>query len=84
MQRHSLTDALRGIESKLKEAILNEIIQSDTGIGWDDVVGLGEAKQTLEEAVVLPLVRPDLYQGLRTPPRGSSSVLLSLSLRSRT
>jgi SpoVK/Ycf46/Vps4 family AAA+-type ATPase len=69
----ALQAALKTIDTKLKEAILNEIIQDDTGVDWEDVVGLGEAKRTLEESVILPLVRPDLYRGLRTPPRGGTS-----------
>jgi len=31
---------------------------------------LEAAKRTLKEAVVLPNLRPDLYRGLRAPPRG--------------
>lgn len=37
---------------------------------WEDVAGLEEAKKTLQEAVVLPHLRPDLYRGLRSPARG--------------
>jgi len=33
-------------------------------------VGLDEAKQSLREMVMLPLLRPDLFLGLRSPPRG--------------
>ena len=39
-------------------------------MAWNDVVGLDNAKQALEEAVILPTVRADLFQGLRAPARG--------------
>jgi len=37
---------------------------------WNDITGLREPKQALQEAAILPLLRPDLYTGLRSPPRG--------------
>jgi len=37
---------------------------------WDDISGLANAKQALQEAAILPLLRPDLYTGLRSAPRG--------------
>lgn len=37
---------------------------------WDDISGLTTAKRSLQEAAILPLLRPDLYTGLRSPPRG--------------
>ena len=37
---------------------------------WNDISGLAEPKQALQEAAILPLLRPDLYTGLRAAPRG--------------
>lgn len=34
---------------------------------WDDVAGLERAKRSLQESAILPLIRPDLYTGLRKP-----------------
>eukprot|EP00978_Attheya_sp_CCMP212_P048696 scaffold562234_cov138-Attheya_sp.AAC.1 len=37
---------------------------------WNDIAGLAVAKRSLQEAAILPLLRPDLYTGLRQPPKG--------------
>jgi SpoVK/Ycf46/Vps4 family AAA+-type ATPase len=50
--------------------ILSEVLDSSTGIRWSDIAGLEFAKQTIQEAVVLPSLRPDLFHGLRSPPKG--------------
>ncbi|KAG7342277.1 cell division control protein [Nitzschia inconspicua] len=39
-------------------------LQSTT---WHDIAGLEDAKQALQEAAILPLMRPDLFSGLRKP-----------------
>lgn len=36
-------------------------------VSWNDIAGLPEAKQSLQEAAILPLIRPDLFTGLRKP-----------------
>ncbi|KAL9652818.1 hypothetical protein ABK040_010850 [Willaertia magna] len=60
---------LKGIDKKLLDHILDEIIDNKT-TNWDDISGLKNAKQTLFETVVLPSLRPDLFSGLRSPCKG--------------
>lgn len=61
---------LKGIDPKLLDVIKNEIIDLSADLSWDDIAGLGEAKKTIQEAVILPLLRPDLFIGLRSVPKG--------------
>uniref|UniRef100_T1H577 AAA+ ATPase domain-containing protein n=1 Tax=Megaselia scalaris TaxID=36166 RepID=T1H577_MEGSC len=37
---------------------------------WSDIAGLEFAKTVIKEAVVWPLLRPDIFNGLRRPPKG--------------
>ncbi len=39
-------------------------------VTWDKVAGLHEVKMLLQEVTVLPTLRPDLFTGIRQPPRG--------------
>eukprot|EP00762_Andalucia_godoyi_P002316 ANDGO_07602.mRNA.1 putative spastin homolog spas-1 len=39
------------------------------GVTWDDIAGLDVAKRSLYESAILPMQRPDLFTGLRKPPR---------------
>jgi SpoVK/Ycf46/Vps4 family AAA+-type ATPase len=36
----------------------------------DDIAGLDHAKNTIKEIVVWPMLRPDIFTGLRGPPKG--------------
>ncbi|RLN88452.1 hypothetical protein BBJ28_00008984 [Nothophytophthora sp. Chile5] len=49
--------------------ILDEVLDHSPGVHWVDIAGLEVAKQILQ-AVILPTLRPDLFTGLRAPPRG--------------
>ncbi|KXZ44001.1 hypothetical protein GPECTOR_75g724 [Gonium pectorale] len=55
---------------KYREAVAAEILDRSPGVKWDDIAGLATAKAALSEAVILPTLRPDLFQGLRSPVRG--------------
>ena len=56
--------------AKYREIVLGEVLDRTPGVRWADIAGLETAKAALSEAVVLPSLRPDLFQGLRAPVRG--------------
>lgn len=58
------------INPDMGRQILNDMNSNDDEVHWDDIAGLEGAKQALKEAVVWPLLRPDLFTGLREPPNG--------------
>ena len=41
--------ALKNIDSKLKNIILDEVVSDKPGVTWGDIAGLDNAKQTLQE-----------------------------------
>lgn len=57
-------------DKKLAEAISDTIVTEKPDIKWDDVANLEAAKQALREAIILPMLRPDWFQGSRKPWRG--------------
>lgn len=55
---------------KLRAGLANAIIVDKPDVKWDDVAGLEVAKESLKEAVILPIKFPHLFTGKRTPWRG--------------
>ena len=62
-------EKLRGLDPKLIESIMNEMMESP-GVQWSDIAGLEFAKKSVREIVVWPILRPELFTGLRGPPKG--------------
>uniref|UniRef100_A0A3P8W5L4 microtubule-severing ATPase n=1 Tax=Cynoglossus semilaevis TaxID=244447 RepID=A0A3P8W5L4_CYNSE len=60
----------KNVDSKLANLILNEIVDSGPTVSFGDIAGQDLAKQALQEIVILPAIRPELFTGLRAPPRG--------------
>eukprot|EP00474_Spongospora_subterranea_P010715 CRZ11173.1 hypothetical protein [Spongospora subterranea] len=76
-------------DSALIDMITNDIMSSGANsISWNDIAGLGEAKSLLQEAVIWPLLMPELFQGIRRPwkgvlmfgPPGTGKTLLAKAL----
>ncbi|KAJ1651640.1 putative 26S proteasome subunit yta6 [Dispira simplex] len=63
-------ERLRNIEPRMIEMINNEIIDRSPSVAWEDIAGLEHAKTAIKEIVVWPMLRPDIFTGLRGPPKG--------------
>ncbi|KAH9905615.1 P-loop containing nucleoside triphosphate hydrolase protein [Xylariomycetidae sp. FL2044] len=55
---------------KLRNALAGAILQDRPNVKWDDVAGLEGAKDSLKEAVLLPIRFPHLFHGKRKPWKG--------------
>ncbi|XP_026165969.1 fidgetin-like protein 1 [Mastacembelus armatus] len=65
-----LDERLKNFEPKIIELIMSEIMDHGPPVVWDDIAGLEFAKTTIKEIVVWPMLRPDIFTGLRGPPKG--------------
>ncbi|GKZ00115.1 AAA ATPase [Mayamaea pseudoterrestris] len=63
--------AMNGKLSELQQSIIDDFYVDSSSLqstSWSDIAGLEAVKQSLQENVILPLLRPDLFQmGLRKP-----------------
>lgn len=60
----------KNLDSNIIEKILNEIIDKKSEMSWDEIGGLGKIKDELEEIVILPMKRPDIFVDLLSPCKG--------------
>ena len=63
-------DETKIITNDLRDKVLSEIVERKPDVKFTDVIGLKEAKEILREIIIVPNLRPDLFKGLRAPPRG--------------
>ncbi|EDV32167.1 uncharacterized protein Dana_GF15688 [Drosophila ananassae] len=66
----TIPSSLAHLDAKMVEQILGESIHNFKPVAWEDIAGLESAKSTFLEAIIMPLRRPDLFTGVRCPPRG--------------
>ncbi|KAL0215125.1 hypothetical protein P9112_007309 [Eukaryota sp. TZLM1-RC] len=56
--------------NKLRDALDSAIVRVKPNVSWSDVAGLDSAKTALQEAVILPMRFPHLFEGKRSPWKG--------------
>ncbi len=67
----SLTlNKLKNVDKKLAGTILDEVVDKSPPVSFTDIAGHDVAKQALDEIVILPAMKPELFTGLRAPARG--------------
>lgn len=54
-------------DKDLVEILERDILQRNPEVRWDDIAELEDAKRLLKEAVVLPMVLPTYFKGIRRP-----------------
>ena len=59
-----------GPDSELIEMLEREVVDTNPNVSFDDIAELSQAKKALQEAVLLPLIIPDYFKGIRRPWRG--------------
>lgn len=63
-------EVYKGVDPEIAERVLNEILDTNMNVKWSDIAGLEDVKQTLREMIILPNLFPEMFTGLRAPPRG--------------
>ncbi|MHA1293724.1 MAG: AAA family ATPase [Promethearchaeota archaeon] len=63
-------EAISEEEQELLDVISGTIIAESPNVKWQDIAGLENCKQALREAIVLPMIKPELFTGARKPWSG--------------
>ena len=59
-----------GPDSELIRMLERDVIDKNPQVSFDDIASLGEAKKILQEAVLLPILMPHYFKGIRRPWKG--------------
>jgi katanin p60 ATPase-containing subunit A1 len=59
-----------GPDSDLIEMLEREVVDKNPCVSFEDIAELDQAKKILQESVLLPLLMPDFFKGIRRPWKG--------------
>jgi vacuolar protein-sorting-associated protein 4 len=57
-------------EQEIIDSISGTILTESPNVNWEDIAGLEDCKQAVREAIVLPMIKPQLFIGARKPWSG--------------
>lgn len=60
----------KGPDEQLILMLEKEVIDKNPNIQFEDIAALDDAKQVIQETVLLPLMMPDYFKGIRKPRKG--------------
>ena len=61
---------LQDEDSAMDAKIESEIMSTNPGVKFSDIIGMQEMKKILYEIIIVPTIRPDFFTGIRKPQRG--------------
>jgi hypothetical protein len=57
-------------DKNVVDTVMRDVIQRDLGVTFEDIAAVPVAKRLLHEAVILPLIMPEFFTGIREPWKG--------------
>ena len=57
-------------ERAIVDTVMRDVVERDLGVSFEDIAALSAAKSLLSEAVILPLLMPEFFTGIRQPWKG--------------
>ncbi len=60
----------QGPDTDLIQMLERDVLDKNPGVSFDDIADLSQTKQLLQEAVLLPILMPEYFKGIRRPWKG--------------
>ena len=59
-----------GPDTDLIQMLEREVVDKSPNVHFDDIADLDDTKKLLQEAVLLPILMPEYFKGIRRPWKG--------------